>query len=104
MLAITLLALPLAIYLRVASGFSFTINNIPQQCSYLNISITGSGQPPYTAYVLPYGPSPLPNNTEPREVLTQPFIGNATSLTFQLTYPEYSQFVIVVSNPVSSHL
>jgi hypothetical protein len=104
MLAITPLALSLAIYLRVASGFSFTINNTPQQCSYLNISITGSGQPPYTAYILPYGPTPLPDNIEPREVLTEHFNENPTSLSFQLTYPEYSQFVIVVSNAISSHL
>ena len=104
MLAITLLALSLAIYLPVASGFSFTINNTPQQCSYLNISITGFGEPPYTAYILPYGPSPLLDNIEPREVLTENFKENATSLNFQLTYPEYSQFVIVVSNAISSHL
>jgi hypothetical protein len=101
MLAITLLALSLAIYPRVASGFSFTLNDTPRQCSYLNISITGSGQPLYTAYILPYGPSPLPGNIEPREVLTKNFNENPTSVNFQLTYPEYSQFVIVVSNPIS---
>jgi hypothetical protein len=98
-----LLVVSLAIYPRIASGFSFIINNIPQQCSNLNISITGSGQPPYSAAILPYGPSPLPNNVEVREVIDVPFSGDSTSLSFKLTYPENSQFVVVVSNVIGIH-
>jgi hypothetical protein len=98
-----LVAVSLAIYPRIASGFSFIINNIPQQCSNLNISITGSGQPPYHAVILPYGPTPLPNNVEVREVIDAPFSGDSTSLSFKLTYPENSQFVVVVSNVIGIH-
>jgi len=98
MFAILVLALSLALHLRTSSGFSFTINNTPQQCSDLNISVIGSGQPPYRAVIVPYGATPLPNDIEPREVLNIPFIGASTSTTFQLTYPENSQFVIVVSD------
>jgi len=102
MFAILVLALSLALHLRTSSGFSFTINNTPQQCSDLNISVIGSGQPPYRAVIVPYGATPLPNDIEPREVLNIPFIGASTSTTFQLTYPENSQFVIVVSNPIGN--
>jgi len=104
MLVIRLLALSLAIFPRTASGFSFTINNTPQQCSNLDISITGSGQPPYRAVILPYGPTPLPNNVEVRQVLDVPFIGDSTSVSLKLTYPENSQFVVVVSGIISSYL
>src|ERR1700691_1806436 len=104
MLGIPLLTVSLAIYPHIASGFSFTINNTPQQCQNLSISITGSGQPPYSALILPYGPTPLPNNTEVRKILDENFSGDSTSLSFQLTYPENSQFVVVVSLVISSHL
>lgn len=49
MLTIHVLALSLALHLWTSSGFSFTIDNTPQQCSDLNISVIGSGQPPYSA-------------------------------------------------------
>lgn len=98
MLGIPLLTVSLAIYPHIVSGFSFTINNTPQQCQNLSISITGSGQPPYSALILPYGPTPLPNNTEVRKILDENFSGDSTSLSFQLTYPENSQFVVVVSD------
>ena len=95
MLAIHLLALSLALHLRTSSGFSFTINNTPQQCSDLNISIVGSGQPPYSVVIVPYGLSPL-QNIEVRNVIVVPF--SDTSTSFPLPYPENSQFVVVVSN------
>lgn len=98
MFAIPLLALCLAVYPKIASGFSFTIDNNPQQCQNLSISITGSGQPPYTAVIFPFGPTPLPNNTEVRKILDLQFSGNSTSLEFQLAYPANSQFVVTVSD------
>jgi len=98
MLTIHALALSLALYLRTSSGFSFTINNTPQQCSDLNISVIGSGQPPYSAVIVPYGSTPLPNNIDVRNVLDVPFSGVSTSTSFKLTYPENSQFVVVVSD------
>ena len=104
MLAIPLLAISLAPYLRTSSAFSFTINNTPEQCTNLNISITGSGQPPYSAIVLPYGATPLSNNIEVREVIDVAFNGASTSTSFKLTYPENSQFVVVVSNSIGKVL
>jgi hypothetical protein len=102
MRAIHVLALSLALHLRTSSGFSFTINNTPQQCSDLNISIVGSGQPPYNAVIVPFGATTLPNNIDVRATLNEPFGGVSTSTTFKLTYPVNSQFVVVVSNPVGS--
>ena len=104
MLAVLFFAVALTIYPRIAAGYSFAINNTPQQCQNLNISIVGSGQPPYSALILPFGPSPLANNVEVRQVLDVPFNADSTSLSFQLPYPENSQFVVVVSNAFSSHL
>ena len=98
MLAKALLAVSIAFFPSFASGFSFTINNTPQQCRNLSISITGSGQPPYSALILPFGPTPLANNTEVRKILDESFSGDSTSLSFQLSYPQNSQFVVVVSN------
>jgi len=97
MLAIHLLTLSLALHLQTSFGFSFTINNTPQQCSNLSISIVGSGQPPYTAVIVPFGQTTLPNNIDVRNVIVAPFI-YSTSTSFPLTYPENSQFVVVVSN------
>ncbi|KAF7983427.1 hypothetical protein HWV62_21675 [Athelia sp. TMB] len=91
-----LAALPLLWALR-AHAYSFSITNTPQQCQNLTLSITGSGgTPPYTALVLPYGASPLPNNTEVRRIQDETFDG--TSASFLLAYPSNSQFVVVVSD------
>ena len=95
--AIHVLALSLALHRRTSSAFSFTINNTPEQCSNLNISIIGSGQPPYTAVVVPYITAP---SGDAREVLVFPFNGVSTSVSCARTYPQNSQFVVVVSNPV----
>ena len=102
MFAVYVLALSLFLHLRTSSGFSFTINNTPQQCSDLNISVVGSGLPPYSAVVVPYGSTPLPNNIEVRNVVDVPFSGDSTSTSFKLPYPENSQFVVVVCNPIDS--
>jgi hypothetical protein len=83
----------------LVTGFSFNINNTPQQCQNLSVSITGSGgQAPYSLLIVPFGASPLPNNTEVRKILSLPFDDTSTSISFKLTYPENSQFVVVVSD------
>lgn len=88
--------LPLFLLPSLASAYSFNFASTPSQCQTLNISITGSGQPPYTVLIVPFGPSTLSNDTEVRKILQQNFTGDATSQTFQLPYPENSQFVAVV--------
>lgn len=98
MVSIVLLGLSITSHLSFASAFSFSISNTPQQCQNLTLAITGSGgTPPYSAVVIPYGATTLPNNTEVRKILDEPFIGDTTTASFQLKYPENSQFVIVVS-------
>ncbi|KAI5996298.1 hypothetical protein EDD15DRAFT_510684 [Pisolithus albus] len=82
----------------VVSGYSFTFTSEPQQCANLSLSITGAGTPPYTVLIIPYGPSPLPNNIEARTIVHQPFPDNSSSVSFQLKYPSTSQFVAVVSD------
>jgi len=85
-------------YLPFASAFSFTIDTTPQQCANLSLSITGSdGTPPYSALVIPFGFSPLPNNIEARRIVAQSF-GSGTSTSFKLNYPTNSQFIVVVSD------
>jgi hypothetical protein len=99
MFPIPLLVVSSVFFPSLVSGFSFNINNTPQQCQNLSISITGSGgQAPYTALIVPFGASPLFNNTEVRRIMTKAFDGTSTTLSFQLNYPENSQFVVVVSD------
>ncbi|KAF8883193.1 hypothetical protein CPB84DRAFT_1750741 [Gymnopilus junonius] len=79
------------------SAWSWAFQNTPQQCSNLTLSIAGSdGVPPYQVLIIPFGPSPLPNNTEARKIMQIPFASQATSVTFQLKYPADSQFVAVL--------
>lgn len=93
-LAIALLVTSMA---TTASAFSFNITTTPQQCQTLNISITGTGEPPYRAVFLPVGSSPLPGGTEVRSVLDLPFDGDSTNLSFRFAYPSNSLFVVTVS-------
>lgn len=86
--------LPLLFLPSLAAAYSFSVDTTPRQCDTLNVSIIGSGQPPYSLLVVPFGPSPLPNNTEVRTIVQQNFSGTSTAL--QLKYPQDSQFVIVV--------
>ena len=79
-----------------SAGYSWVFNAPPQQCSNLSISITGSGVPPYRVLIIPFGPTPLPNDTEVRHIVDHSF-GNSTSTSFAINYPESSQFVAVVS-------
>lgn len=90
--------LPLLTAPALAAAYSFNIATTPRQCQDLKIDITGSGSPPYTALIVPSGPTPLPNSIEARRIVNVPFNnGSDTSVTFQLKYPENAQFVVVVS-------
>ncbi|KAH7906609.1 hypothetical protein BJ138DRAFT_1183003 [Hygrophoropsis aurantiaca] len=95
----SLLALEHALYLvlssSLASAYSFTFTSQPQQCGTLSLDIQGSGQPPYSVLIIPYGPTPLPNNIEARTIVNQPFSGDSSSVSFQLKFPANSQFVAV---------
>ena len=82
----------------LSAAYSWVLNALATQCSNLSISITGSdGVPPYRVLVVPFGPTPLPSNTEVRSVIDHPFDGNATTASFAINYPANSQFVAVVS-------
>lgn len=99
-MAISLFAIALlSAFPAIVNGFSFNLTSIPKQCQNLSIAITGSGTPPYSAVIVPYGPTPLPNNIEVREVVYQSFVGDSTTLSVNIPWPENSQFVVVVSNP-----
>lgn len=81
----------------LVSSYTWSFTTTPQQCATLSLQISGSGSPPYSVLVIPYGPTPLPNNTEVRTIVYQQFDGSSTSTSFQLKYPSTSQFVAVVS-------
>ena len=84
----------------LVSGYSFTFTSQPQQCTNLSLEISGSGTPPYSVLIIPYGPTPLANSVEVRTIVYQQFPGDASSVSFQLKYPTNSQFVAVVSRRV----
>ncbi|EED83131.1 predicted protein [Postia placenta Mad-698-R] len=91
-----MIPLYLALLPAFASAYTFNFTSIPQQCENLDISIAGSGKPPYSVTIIPFGPSPLENNTEVRRIFQTSFSGSSTS--FNLPYPADSQFVAVVSD------
>ena len=92
-----LTSLYLSSLLPSSRAYSWSFQSMPQQCSNLTVSITGSdGKPPYRILILPFGPSPLANNTEARTILDVPFNGQESSVSFKLKYPENSQLVAVV--------
>ena len=82
-----------------SAAYSWILNDAPAtQCSNISITITGSdGTPPYSVLVVPFGPTPLPNDTEVRIIIVQPFDGDSTTTSFAINYPADSQFVVVVS-------
>ena len=82
------------------AGYSFEITATPTQCSPLSLRIiNGSGKPPYTALVVPFGPSPGP--TEQRKVFQQQF--TSTDVNITTSYPSSSGFVVMV-HPWSCHI
>ncbi|TFK46843.1 hypothetical protein OE88DRAFT_1648334 [Heliocybe sulcata] len=90
------LAVLAALCPSLAAAYSFDITTTPRQCQTLDVSVTGSGSPPYSLLIIPFGPSPLQNNIEARTIVQQNFSGSSTS--FQLKYPTNSQFVAVMSD------
>lgn len=95
------LYLSLALLPSFSFAFSFNFTSIPQQCQELSLAISGSGKPPYSVLIIPFGPSPLPNAVEARRIFEVQFNGTSTSASFLLNYPANSQFVAVVSAAVS---
>jgi hypothetical protein len=88
---LTLLAL-----VSSASAYTWNFTSTPKQCETLSLQVSGEGgKPPYHALLQTFGPSPLPNNIEARKIMNLPF-NDSTSLSFQLRYPQNSQFVVVV--------
>lgn len=83
----------LGLLCSTASAYSWQFTNTVQQCQNLSLSLSGSGQPPYSVLVVPYGHL----NPEVRSIINTPF--TETSVTFPIDYPANSQFVAVVSVP-----
>ena len=83
-------------FASLAAAYSFNIASTPRQCQNLTVDITGSGSPPYTLLIIPSGSTPLANNIEVRRITNVPF-NSSTSVSFQLKFPENSQFIAVVS-------
>ncbi|THH17568.1 hypothetical protein EW146_g3282 [Bondarzewia mesenterica] len=84
-------------------AYTWNFDSAPRQCEDLSLSISGSGQPPYSLLIIPSGPSPLANNVEARTIQSIPF-NTSTSLSFKLAYPANSTFVAVVSFTKDLHL
>ncbi|KAL1663947.1 hypothetical protein GGF50DRAFT_55877 [Schizophyllum commune] len=92
-------ALALLLPVQLASAYTWSFQSKPTQCEDLSIKISGSdGKPPYRVLIVPYGPSPLDNNIEARRIVAEEADGDSDTITFQLKYPENSQFVAVVSD------
>lgn len=90
-------ALALLLPVQLASAYTWSFQSKPTQCEDLSIKISGSdGKPPYRVLIVPYGPSPLDNNIEARRIVAEEADGDSDTITFQLKYPENSQFVAVV--------
>ncbi|KAF8586590.1 hypothetical protein K439DRAFT_1614971 [Ramaria rubella] len=88
-------ALSILSFMSLVAGYSFDITTPPTQCGLLSLQITGgSGKPPYTALVVPFGASPT--SQEVRRVFQQQFSESSTSFT--LPYPANSGFVLMVSD------
>jgi hypothetical protein len=87
---LALLSLGLGIF---SHGYTFNIAGDVRQCENITFNIAGSGSPPYSVALIPFGPSPL--QVDPRSALE--FTSSGTSVSFQLPYPTDSQFIAVVS-------
>ena len=82
----------------LSAAYTWKFASPPQQCSNLTVSLSGSGGvPPYRLLVLPNGPTPLSSGVEVRKILDVPFPDGASSVSFKLKYPAFSQLVAVVS-------
>ncbi|KAI0819402.1 hypothetical protein BC628DRAFT_1342240 [Trametes gibbosa] len=88
-------------YAALAAAYSFNFKSTPRQCQSLDIEVTGGGSPPYSALIIPFGPSPLANSIEARRITQVAFNGTNTTASFQLKFPENSQFVAVRHSPLT---
>ena len=87
----------IALTLRGAYAYTWSLKNAPSQCGQLNIAIAGdNGAPPFHILIAPFGPSPLPNSIDARAILDIPLPDSKREIEFILTYPANSQFVAVV--------
>jgi hypothetical protein len=82
------------------NAYTWKFTSQPRQCQSLSLAVSGSGKPPYSLLIIPYGPTPLKNNTEVRTIQNIAFSGTSSTLTFKLNYPATSSFVAVVSPTV----
>lgn len=87
----------LSLFPLLSNAYTWQFTSKPSQCQNLSIAIEGSGTPPYSLLMIPYGPTPLQNNTEVRTIKTHVFPNNGKTLDFRLDYPTSSSFVAVVS-------
>ncbi|KAH9962842.1 hypothetical protein BC827DRAFT_1266655 [Russula dissimulans] len=88
----------LCLFPFLANAYTWQFTSKPTQCQNLSLAIQGSGTPPYSLLVIPYGPTPLQNNTEVRTIQTHVFPDNGNTLNFNFDYPASSSFVAVVSD------
>jgi hypothetical protein len=93
----TMIPIIVLLFPLLAHAYTWQFTSSPSQCKDVSIAVEGSGHPPYTLLLIPYGPSPLSNNVEVRTIRNIPFSGDGNTLSFQLNYPENSSFVAVVS-------
>lgn len=82
----------------LARAFSFQLLNQANQCQNVTFQVTGSGSPPYSLLMVPFGSSTLPNNVEVRKIQNIQFPSDTTNLSVKLVYPANSQFVAVLSD------
>ena len=95
----------ISLFPLLINAYTWQFTSQPRQCQNVSLAVQGSGgQPPYYVVIVPTGPSPLPNNTEVRSILSIPFSGTSTTLSFKLNYPENSSFVAVVRSYLSRHI
>lgn len=99
MLPLPLLALSLP---SIAYAYTWNFTSTPTQCETLSLQVSGGGTPPFRAFIQTFGPSTVANNVEVRRELDLAF-NTSTTLSFQLRYPQDSQFVVVVSSFVNVH-
>ena len=101
-MALTIASLFLLV-IPFARAFSWYFERPPQQCGNISIVITGSDAiPPYSVLIVPFEPTPLSTGSgAERKIMDITSPGNQDVVEFQLGYPATSQFVVVVSFPIT---
>lgn len=94
-----LLASSLSLLPAFVKAYSFQLSNQPTQCGNTTVQIVGSGSPPYSLLLIPYGPPTTTSGVEVRKIQSLQFDSDTTTLNLKFLYPANSQFVAVVSNP-----